>query len=197
MTYPEMVTSFNIDKMQEYVRNGPTEHPGAKYIRRKDGARVDLRFANRLGNDTHLEVRCGHEDFTVELCTTSWLSFARPAAPLAAEPSARVLFLKHNWCYLVLLGPALSTVCFSAICSAKRETPRLALYPQPGYIVERHMIDGDYVIFNRQPSLHKMSMMGHQVKILPYSTFRLNLRCVQRTRSTIGKSGGLHVIAFV
>jgi DNA-directed RNA polymerase II subunit RPB1 len=31
------------------------------------------------------------------------------------------------------------------------------------------------VIFNRQPSLHKMSLMGHRVKVLPYSTFRLNL----------------------
>ena len=30
---------------------------------------------------------------------------------------------------------------------------------QPGYIVERHMVNGDVVIFNRQPSLHKMSMM--------------------------------------
>lgn len=44
------------------------------------------------------------------------------------------------------------------------------------------MIDGDYVIFNRQPSLHKMSMMGHQVKILPYSTFRLNLRYADERR---------------
>jgi DNA-directed RNA polymerase II subunit RPB1 len=39
--------------------------------------------------------------------------------------------------------------------------------------VERHLLDGDYVIFNRQPSLHKMSMMGHCVKFMPYSTFRL------------------------
>lgn len=30
---------------------------------------------------------------------------------------------------------------------------------QPGYKVERHMVNGDVVIFNRQPSLHKMSMM--------------------------------------
>eukprot|EP00960_Hanusia_phi_P024641 726338-Hanusia_phi.AAC.1 len=44
-----------------------------------------------------------------------------------------------------------------------------------GYIVERQMQDDDCVIFNRQPSLHKMSMMGHRVKIMPYSTFRLNL----------------------
>ena len=46
---------------------------------------------------------------------------------------------------------------------------------QYGWRVERHMQDEDLVIFNRQPSLHKMSMMGHRVKILPYSTFRLNL----------------------
>lgn len=44
-----------------------------------------------------------------------------------------------------------------------------------GYIVERHLKNNDYVIFNRQPSLHKMSLMGHRVKVLPYSTFRLNL----------------------
>ncbi|KAL8274560.1 hypothetical protein Esti_001526 [Eimeria stiedai] len=44
-----------------------------------------------------------------------------------------------------------------------------------GYRVERHMQDGDYVLFNRQPSLHKMSIMGHRVRVLPYSTFRLNL----------------------
>ena len=44
-----------------------------------------------------------------------------------------------------------------------------------GYIVERHLQNDDYVLFNRQPSLHKMSIMGHRVKVLPYSTFRLNL----------------------
>lgn len=44
-----------------------------------------------------------------------------------------------------------------------------------GYVVERHLMNDDYVIFNRQPSLHKMSMMGHRIKILPYSSFRLNL----------------------
>lgn len=41
--------------------------------------------------------------------------------------------------------------------------------------MERHLRDGDYVVFNRQPSLHKMSTMGHQIRVLPYQTFRLNL----------------------
>ncbi|KAI4976128.1 hypothetical protein ZWY2020_049735 [Hordeum vulgare] len=44
-----------------------------------------------------------------------------------------------------------------------------------GYKVERHLNDGDFVLFNRQPSLQKMSIMGHRIKIMPYSTFRLNL----------------------
>jgi DNA-directed RNA polymerase II subunit RPB1 len=58
----------------------------------------------------------------------------------------------------------------------------LHFYPKPsdlhlqcGYIVERQMMDDDLVVFNRQPTLHKMSMMAHRVKILPWSTFRLNL----------------------
>ena len=41
-------------------------------------------------------------------------------------------------------------------------------------IVDRHMMDGDFILFNRQPSLHKMSMMSHEVKVMPYDTFRLN-----------------------
>ena len=46
-----------------------------------------------------------------------------------------------------------------------------------GDVVDRHLIDGDYVLFNRQPSLHKYSMMCHRIKIMPYNTFRLNV-CV-------------------
>ncbi|TKX79774.1 DNA-directed RNA polymerase subunit A' [Halorubrum sp. SD626R] len=40
--------------------------------------------------------------------------------------------------------------------------------------VNRHLVDGDIVIFNRQPSLHRMSIMAHEVVVMPYKTFRLN-----------------------
>ena len=43
-----------------------------------------------------------------------------------------------------------------------------------GFVVDRHLVDGDNVIFNRQPSLHKLSMMGHVVKVLPIKTFAIN-----------------------
>ncbi|MCW3985042.1 MAG: DNA-directed RNA polymerase subunit A' [Candidatus Bathyarchaeota archaeon] len=48
---------------------------------------------------------------------------------------------------------------------------------ESGFIVERHLKDGDIAIFNRQPSLHRMSIMAHRVRVLPYKTFRLHL-CV-------------------
>ena len=99
LTYPEIVTPFNIENMYELIRNGPDEHPGAKYIIRDDGTRLDLRYVKRP-NDLRLEA---------------------------------------------------------------------------GFKVERHIQNDDIIVFNRQPSLHKMSMMGHRVKIMPYSTFRLNL----------------------
>ena len=44
-----------------------------------------------------------------------------------------------------------------------------------GDVVNRHLADGDIILFNRQPTLHRMSMMGHRVKVLPYNTFRLNV----------------------
>lgn len=47
-----------------------------------------------------------------------------------------------------------------------------------GDIVERHLINGDPVLFNRQPSLHKLSMMVHRCNIIDddrFSTFRMNV----------------------
>ncbi|MBI2109850.1 DNA-directed RNA polymerase subunit A' [Candidatus Woesearchaeota archaeon] len=51
---------------------------------------------------------------------------------------------------------------------------QLILELAPGYIIERHLIDGDISIFNRQPSLHRMSIMCHKIKVLPGRSFRLN-----------------------
>ncbi|MFP4169584.1 MAG: DNA-directed RNA polymerase subunit A' [Methanomassiliicoccales archaeon] len=64
-----------------------------------------------------------------------------------------------------------------------------------GYIVERHMVDGDVVLFNRQPSLHRMSMMAHTVRVMPYKTFRLNLCvCPPYNADFDGDEMNLHVL---
>lgn len=56
-----------------------------------------------------------------------------------------------------------------------RHVNRKEIVLRVGDVVNRHIMDGDIVLFNRQPTLHRMSMMGHRVKVLPYNTFRLNV----------------------
>ena len=64
----------------------------------------------------------------------------------------------------------------------------------PGFTVERHLNDGDLVLFNRQPSLHRMSIMAHEVKIMKGKTFRLNLTvCPPYNADFDGDEMNLHV----
>lgn len=57
-----------------------------------------------------------------------------------------------------------------------RYVDRNSIYLENGDIVHRHMMDDDAVLFNRQPSLHRMSMMAHIVKIMKKGdTFRMNV----------------------
>jgi len=64
----------------------------------------------------------------------------------------------------------------------------------PGFTVERHLADGDLVLFNRQPSLHRMSIMAHEVKIMDGRTFRLNLTvCPPYNADFDGDEMNLHV----
>ena len=47
---------------------------------------------------------------------------------------------------------------------------------EEGDIVHRHMMDGDAILFNRQPTLHRMSMMCHIARIMKRGdTFRMNV----------------------
>ena len=103
MTYPEAVTRYNKEKLQQRVRNGSKKWPGANYLVKKGS---DFKTMLKYGN------------------------------------------LKH-----------------------------IANGLQEGDIVERHIEDGDIVLFNRQPSLHKLSILSHFARVRPHRTFRLN-ECV-------------------
>jgi len=64
-----------------------------------------------------------------------------------------------------------------------------------GFIIERHLMDGDIVLFNRQPSLHRMSMMAHTVRVMTGKTFRLNLCvCPPYNADFDGDEMNLHVL---
>ena len=99
LTFPEIVTQYNRDRLMQAVLNGPLKYPGAKNIEIKD---------------ENIKKRLGYVN-------------------------KDLLNIKE------------------------------------GDVVHRHLVDGDIVLFNRQPSLHKASMMCHRIKVLPGSTFRLNV----------------------
>ena len=64
----------------------------------------------------------------------------------------------------------------------------------PGFTVERHLDVGDLVLFNRQPSLHRMSIMAHEVIIMDGKTFRINLTvCPPYNADFDGDEMNLHV----
>jgi DNA-directed RNA polymerase subunit A' len=64
-----------------------------------------------------------------------------------------------------------------------------------GFVIERHLQDNDIVLFNRQPSLHRMSMMAHMVRVMPWKTFRLNLCvCPPYNADFDGDEMNLHVL---
>jgi DNA-directed RNA polymerase subunit A' len=63
-----------------------------------------------------------------------------------------------------------------------------------GFVVERHLVDGDVSLFNRQPSLHRMSIMCHKVKVLPGRSFRLNPAvCTPYNADFDGDEMNLHI----
>ena len=99
LTYPEHVTEFNIERLKEYIKNGPDKYVGANYVIDENGVRRKIMESNK-------------EKLLEDL--------------------------------------------------------------KPGWVVERHMIEGDYVLLHRYPSLHRMNTMAHRVRILPGKVFRIN-----------------------
>ena len=64
-----------------------------------------------------------------------------------------------------------------------------------GWRVERHIQDGDIVLFNRQPSLHRLSIMAHYMRVMPGRTFRLNPAvCPPYNADYDGDEMNLHVL---
>tara|TARA_B110000008_G_scaffold33129_1_gene29420 strand:+ start:607 stop:5235 length:4629 start_codon:yes stop_codon:yes gene_type:complete len=114
------------------------------------------------------------------------LSIAELGVPLkiAKNITKPVKVQKNNYqflYYLVKNGPHIYPG--AKILEKKGGTPislgyvdRENIHLEIGDIVHRHMMDGDYVLFNRQPTLHRMSMMAHVVKVMFHGdSFRMNV----------------------
>lgn len=76
--------------------------------------------------------------------------------------------------------PGAVTVTFTKEGSRKglhNDRESMAAKLSIGDIVERHVMNGDLMLFNRQPSLHRISMMCHRARVLPHRTLRFNECC--------------------
>lgn len=107
LTFPEIVTEHNIERLTKLVQNGRDIYPGANFVFPASNKQLGRRLLP-------IDLRYG------------------------------------------------------------RETTELKL----GDIVERHLVDNDIVLLNRQPTLHKQSMMGHRIKVInnpDLQTFRLSV----------------------
>lgn len=60
--------------------------------------------------------------------------------------------------------------CYLLFADRKKISENISV----GDIIERHIKNDDIVLFNRQPSLHRVSIMGHRVKVHPFKTLRFN-----------------------
>ena len=120
MTYPEVVTRYNIEKLRHRVRNGAKIWPGANYVEKP---RTKSKHYLKFGNLNHIADKL-----------------------------------------------------------------------EAGDIIDRHLEDGDVVLFNRQPSLHKLSILSHFVRVRPHRTFRLNeCVCTPYNADFDGDEMNLHV----
>jgi len=78
---------------------------------------------------------------------------------------------------------------------SERNAEEVAEKLEPGTTIERQLMNGDLTLFNRQPSLHRMSMMAHRVKVLPHKTFRFNLSvCPPYNADFDGDEMNLHLL---
>ena len=106
LTFPEVVTPYNINHLQKLAKNGRDVYPGANFV---------FPISNMRAGNVVLPIDLRYRKGKVEL--------------------------------------------------------------RYGDVVERHLVDGDFVLLNRQPTLHKLSMMGHRIKVIDNDdlrTFRMN-----------------------
>ncbi len=138
-------------------------------------------------NEVGVPVQCAQE-LTVPIKVTPFnLEFCRELILRGPEPDPEKGY-QPGVNYIIRPGGRRIKVT-----EKNKETVAEAL--EIGAIVERQLDNGDIVLFNRQPSLHRMSMMAHQVRVMPFHTFRLNLPvCPPYNADFDGDEMNLHVV---
>ncbi|MCX6772967.1 MAG: DNA-directed RNA polymerase subunit A' [Candidatus Micrarchaeota archaeon] len=133
------------------------------------------------------------------------ISISEVGVPNSVAEEMTVPIRVTNWNLENLKSYVMSDVYPKAEYIVRPDGKRIRVTPQArdeimatfgaGYVVERQLINGDTVLFNRQPSLHRISIMCHAVRVLPGKTFRLNpVVCPPYNADFDGDEMNMHVI---
>jgi len=176
LTIPEYVTPFNIELLSELVNT-----PGkASVVIKKNGMRISIATAT-IKRGTLLN----HGDIIERKKNTGFAGGAAWQRSCPPEGSqSKEIVMKHvvTNCKMelkkddIVIRPTNNGESFKILPLILPEKKILKL--EIGDKVERYLKDGDYILLNRQPTLHRNSMQGMKVVVKPGRTIRLNLSIV-------------------
>jgi DNA-directed RNA polymerase III subunit RPC1 len=156
---------------------------GGRFRQNLSGKRVDFSGRTVIGPDPNLSI----DEVAVPQRVAKILTYPERATRYNIEKLRKLVrngANRYPGANIILkdMGPNQDPrkISLAALSRHNKNGDRLegpAKQLQIGDVVERHLEDGDIVLFNRQPSLHKLSILSHRAKIRPWRTFRLN-ECV-------------------
>ncbi|KAF2186274.1 DNA-directed RNA polymerase III subunit RPC1 [Zopfia rhizophila CBS 207.26] len=167
---------------------------GGRFRQNLSGKRVDFSGRTVIGPDPNL----GIDEVAVPVKVAMNLTYPEKVTRYNIEKLRKCVrngSRKHPGANYIIHGNGAKKISLHALSKGgvvklQAAADRLEI----GNIVERHLEDGDIVLFNRQPSLHKLSIMSHRAKIRPWRTFRLNeCACNPYNADFDGDEMNLHV----
>ncbi|KAH7115917.1 hypothetical protein B0J11DRAFT_618316 [Dendryphion nanum] len=168
---------LNVKSMRGFCQR--LKGKGGRFRQNLSGKRVDFSGRTVIGPDPNL----GIDEVAVPERVAKNLTYPEKAHKYNLEKLRKLIsrgsaqYPGANYIIKEKTGTKISLVTLSRHPQAHSKLRQQADKLNIGDTVERHLEDGDIVLFNRQPSLHKLSILSHKAKIRPWRTFRLN-ECV-------------------
>lgn len=146
LSYSVQVTDHNMDAVYRLIDEGR-----ANFLLRDDGnIRINIKYATvRQGTKLHFGDM-----------------IRRPSGEWVLVKTEKDLFTLSEGDHIFRHGEQITPVIYNS---------RKKLELKVGDVIERRLQDGDILFLNRQPTLHRGSMIAQKVKIRPGKTIRLNL----------------------
>lgn len=143
LSFPERVTPWNVERLREAVLAGPGRNPGAIAVEDERGRIIMLRKDKKSREAVAKTLYAGGSNQTL-------------------TPQVGLIGSNSSPNSAISPGSGLAVPSSRSVASAAAAAARYG----GGKVVYRTMQDGDFMLTNRQPTLHKPGMMGHRARIM-------------------------------